>query len=83
MNAIVANQCHPTMLHIYTDGDGYFQDDNAPIHRARNGLRNLPPLSPDLNPTEHAWDEFEQCISHHDLLFTSLHRLCEIIIVMY
>ena len=44
-----------------------YQDDNAPAHRTRvvqmyienNHINNLwhPPLSPDLNPSEHPWDE--------------------------
>lgn len=29
------DQVHPTMLHLYTDGDGYFQSNNAHIYFAR------------------------------------------------
>ncbi|GFX74937.1 uncharacterized protein TNCV_1845091 [Trichonephila clavipes] len=59
---ILADQVHPTMLHFYPDGDGYFIDSNAAIHRARSvqnwfaehqsAFQHLPspPHNPNLNP---------------------------------
>ena len=33
---ILADQVHLAMSPFYSDDDGYFMDDNAPIHRARS-----------------------------------------------
>ena len=61
---ILADQVHSAMLHFYPDGDGYFVDDNEPIHRARivqnwfgehqSDFKHFswPPHSSDLNPIE-------------------------------
>lgn len=62
-----------------------YQDDNAPAHRARvvttylegqdvNVLRQ-PPLSPDLNPIEHLWDQLGRAIRHRDNQPSTLREL--------
>ncbi len=75
---IVADHVHPFMTIVYPSSDGYFQQDNAPRHKAQiisdwfhehdNEFTLLkgPPQSPDLNPIEHRWDvvEREICIMH-------------------
>uniref|UniRef100_A0AAY5KJH2 Transposase Tc1-like domain-containing protein n=1 Tax=Esox lucius TaxID=8010 RepID=A0AAY5KJH2_ESOLU len=61
---IVSDHVHPFMTTMYPSSDGYFQQDNAPCHKARiisnwflehdNEFTVLkwPPQSPDLNPIE-------------------------------
>ncbi|GBM24318.1 Transposable element Tc1 transposase [Araneus ventricosus] len=62
---ITAYQLYPYMAFVFPTGNGIFQQDNAPCHKARIVLEWLekhtdefplmlwPPNSPDLNPMEH------------------------------
>jgi len=57
---------------MYPSSDGYFQQDNAPCHKAwiisnwclehdnEFTVLKCRPQSPDLNPIEHLWDVVEQ-----------------------
>ncbi len=59
--SIVADHVHPFMTTVYPSSDGYFQQDNAPCHKAQIisdwflehdndfTLLKWPPQSPDLN----------------------------------
>nr|KAF6360135.1 hypothetical protein mMyoMyo1_011093 [Myotis myotis] len=72
--SIVADQVHIIMLMAYPNGDGFFQQDNAPCHGAHivqecfqehEGdftLLRWPPPSPDLNPIKDLWDEVKRAI---------------------
>lgn len=84
---IVADHILPFMTTVYPSSDSYFQQDNAPCHKAYvisnwfleqdNELTVLrwPPHSPDLNPVEHLWDVLEPGIHIMDVQLTDLQQL--------
>ncbi len=85
--SIVADHVHPFMTTVYLSSDGYFQQDNAPCHKAQIisdwflehdnefTLLKWPPQSPDLNPIEHRWDVVEREIWIMDMQQTNLQQL--------
>ena len=84
---ILADQAQPVMLQFYPDGDGYFMDDNVPIHRDRSVQNWLtehesdfqqlswPPYSPDLNPIENVWNMVKRHLRQHSPLPSNLKDL--------
>ncbi len=74
----------PSLYNYSVSSDGYFQQDNAPRHKAQIisdwflehdnefTLLKWPPQSPDLNPIEHRWDVVEREIHIMDVQPTNL-----------
>uniref|UniRef100_A0A8C2EN69 Tc1-like transposase DDE domain-containing protein n=1 Tax=Cyprinus carpio TaxID=7962 RepID=A0A8C2EN69_CYPCA len=93
--SIVSDHVHPFMTTMYPSSDGYFQQDNAPCHKARiisnwflehdNEFTILkwPPQSPDLNPIEHLWDVVERELRALDVHPTNLHQLQDAILSIW
>ncbi len=93
--SIVADHVHPFMTTVYTSSDGYFQQDNAPCHKAQIisdwflehdnefTLLKWPPQSPDLSPIEHLWDGVEREIHIMDVQPTNLQQLCDAIMSIW
>ncbi len=92
--SIVADHVHPFMTTVYSSSDGYFQQDNAPCHKAQIisdwflehdefTLLIWPRQSPDLNPTEHLWDVVEREIRIMDVQPTNLQQLRDAIMSIW
>ncbi|XDV11899.1 hypothetical protein PO909_000694 [Leuciscus waleckii] len=93
--SIVSDHVHSFMTTMYPSSDGYFQQDNAPCHKARiisnwflehdNEFTVLkwPPQSPDLNPIEHLWDVVERELRALDVHSTNLHQLQDAILSIW
>ncbi len=93
--SIVADHVHPFMTTVYPSSDGYFQQDNAPCHKAQIisdwflehdnefTLLKWPPQSPDLNPIEHIWDLVEREICIMDVQLTNLQQLRDAIMSIW
>ena len=85
--SVIADQVHPIMLMVYPAGDGYFQQDYAPSHKAgivlswfeehdrEFTLLRWPAQSPDLNPIENLWDEIERGVRQLDPILSNLKEL--------
>ncbi|KAG1926722.1 hypothetical protein F2P79_024710 [Pimephales promelas] len=92
--SIVADHVHPFMTTMYPTSDGYFQQDNAPCHKAgiisdwflehdnEFAVLKWPPQSPDLNPIQHLWDVVEREIRIMDVQPTNLRQLCDAIMTV-
>ncbi len=93
--SIGADHVHPFMTTVCPSSDGYFQQDNAPCHKAQIisdwflehenefTLLKCPPQSPDLNPMEHLCDVMEREIRIMDVQPTNLQQLCDAIMSIW
>ncbi len=93
--SIVADHVYPFMTTVYLSSDGYFQQDNAPCHKAQIisdwflehddefTLLKWPPQSPDLNTIEHLWDVVEREIRIIDVQPTNLQQLHDAIMTIW
>ncbi len=93
--SIVADHVHPFKTTVYPSSDDYFQQDNAPCHKAQIisdwslehdnefTLLKWPPQSPDLNPVEHLWDAVEREIHIMDVQPTNLQQLRDAIMLIW
>ncbi len=93
--SIVADHVHLFMTTVYPSSDSYFQQDNAPCHKAQIisdwflehdnefNLLNWPPQPPDLNPIEHFLDVVEREIRIMDVQPTNLQQLRDAIISIW
>ncbi len=93
--SIVADHVHPFMTTVCPSSGGYFQQDNAPCHKAQiisdwflehdNKLTLLkwPPQSPDLNPIEYLWGVVEWEIRMMDMQPTNLQQLLDAIMSIW
>ncbi len=91
--SIIADHVHPFMTSVYPSSDRYFQQVNAPCHKAqiisdwflehKLILLKLPPPSPDLNPIEHLWDVVEREIRIMDVQPTNLPQLHDAIMSIW
>ncbi len=89
--SIVSDHIHPFMTTVYSSSDGFFQQDNAPCHKAQIisdwflehenefTLLKWPPQSPDLNPIEHLWDVVKREIC----IMTNLQQLSDAIMSIW
>ncbi len=94
-SSIVADHVHLFMTTVYPSSAGYFQQDNAPCHKAQIisdwflehdnefTLLTRPPQSPDLNPIEHLWDVVEREIPIMDVQPTNLQQLHDAIMTIW
>ncbi len=85
--SIIVDHVHPFMTTVYPSSDSFFQQDNAPCHKAQIisdwflehdnefSLLKWPPQSPDLNPIEHLLDVVEREIRIMDVQPTNLQQL--------
>ncbi len=83
------------MNSVYPSSDDYFQQDNAPCHKAQTisdwilehdnefTLLKWPPQSPDLNPIELLWDTDEWEIRIIDVQPTNLQQLRDALISIW
>ncbi len=93
--SIVADHVHPFMTTVYSSSDVYFQQDNAPCHKAQIisdwflehdnefTLLKWPPQAPDLNLIEHLLDVVEREIRIMDVQPTNLQQLCDTIMSIW
>uniref|UniRef100_A0A9J8B744 Transposable element Tc1 transposase n=1 Tax=Cyprinus carpio carpio TaxID=630221 RepID=A0A9J8B744_CYPCA len=93
--SIVSDHVHPIMTTVYPSSDGYFQQDNAPCHKAQIisdwflehdnefTLLKCPPQSPDLSSIEQLWDVVEWEIRIMDVQPTNLQQLCDAIMSIW
>ncbi|KAJ8417767.1 hypothetical protein AAFF_G00226100 [Aldrovandia affinis] len=93
--SLVADCVHPFMVTVCPSSNGYFQQDNAPCHKAHVisswfhehdnefSVLQWSPQSPDLSPIEHFWDVVEWEIHNMNVQPTNLQQLYDAIMSIW
>lgn len=86
---LLLKQCALSFARLHLGNHFYYQDGNAPSHRtgvmkaflAQEGIQWLPwpTQPPDINVTEHKWNELDRQIQKRDPSPNMMQQLCDVV----